>query len=661
MSATPAVLADDPTRTLAEIWGELLDLDPDAVPADVSFLRLGGDSVLAVRMSALVRRRLGVQLALTDVRVDTTLAELVALTSRRSSGGVSAAALPVQLRRRDDPQAPFPLLPLQQGYFVGQQHGWELSYDSAHYYLDLGLSDVDPDEAPDALADALRRLAVRQPTLRARVTPDGHQRVLPLDAPGAIPTPRVLDLRADPEPQARLTQVRREMSHHGPDPTHGPGVDIRLTLLPAGHGRLHLSLSLLLVDGWSSNVLTRELLTLAADWNATLPPLDVDFADYVTTLSDLPASPAWTADRDWWRAHLAHLPQPPALPLTRDPRTVTPVTMTNRESRLPAATWAAVRQRCADHGVTPSSALLAGYGAVLARWAGHHRMLLNTLQLNRLPLHPDVHRVVGAFASTMLLPLDLTPDATVAELAAHIHRRLGDHAAHNLVSGVEVARDLARRRGTHRPIAPVVFLSTIGMDAAMGEPAPRHAGPLGAVDVADHHHQLRTPQVALEARLFELHDELAVVFSTVEEIFDRTQVDRAFAEFTAYAAALADPETWTAPVSLPAVADPAVAVPGVRLGQPDDAPNPDGTAEPGDAGPVPGPPRDDLEQRIAAVFGAVLGEPVHDRAADFFALGGDSLLAVRALAALARNGLAGMSIQDFLAASTVAGVADAVR
>jgi hypothetical protein len=408
-------------------------------------------------------------------------------------------------------------------------------------------------------------------------------------------------------------------------------------------------------------VLTRELLTLAADWNATLPPLGVDFADYVTTLSDLPASPDWIADRDWWRAHLAHLPQPPALPLTRDPRTVTPVTMTNRESRLPAATWAAVRQRCAEHGVTPSSALLAGYAAVLARWAGHHRMLLNTLQLNRLPLHPDVHRVVGAFASTMLLPLDLIPDATVAELTAHTHRRLGDHAAHNLVSGVEVARDLARLRGTRRPVAPVVFLSTIGMDAAMGERAPRHAGPLGEVDVTDHHHQLRTPQVALEARLFELHDELAVVFSTVEEIFDPAQVDRVFADFTAYAAALADPANWASPVSLPAAADPAVPAPGVRLGHVDDAPTRHGTAEPGNAGPLPGPPRGALEQRIAAVFADVLGEPVTDRAADFFALGGDSLLAVRALAALARDGLTGVGIQDFLAAPTVAGVADASR
>ncbi|GAA2396138.1 hypothetical protein GCM10010404_62270 [Nonomuraea africana] len=639
-------------KELAEIWSELLDLPPEEIPHDTGFLRLGGDSVLAVRMSALVRKRLGVALALSDVRVDTTLGELAELVRRRAAGGPKARALPITVTPRPDPHAEFPLLPLQQGYFVGQQDGWELSYDSAHYYLDYALTGVDGDEAADALVDAIERLAAHQPTLRARVTPDGRQHVLPADAPGAVPRVRVYDLReADADEIATtLRNVRQEMSTSGPDPVRGPGLDVRLTLLPDGQGRLHLGLSLLIFDGWSSSVLSRDLLTFVADWNAALPPLEIHFGDYVASLAGLPATEAWKADRDWWWSRLDALPGPPALPLAADPQQVRPVTMGNREHRWSADRWSALRQHCTSRGVTPSTAMLTAFGVVLARWAGHRRMVLNSLQLNRLPLHPDVQRVVGAFAATMLLPLDLDPAGTFAELATTAQAASGEHAAHNLVTGVEVGRELARRRGSWRPVGPVVFQSVLGVDAAMGGHPPEEAGPLGRVVASDYFHQLRTPQVAIEVRCFELGAEMVAVFSLVEELFEPDQVTAAFAEFVELVDALADGSGWDRVPGLPEAAEPERDE-MLRLGLlPETA-----------VRHQEGPPADDLEQAVADVFEELLEVPVLDRGADFFGLGGDSLLAVRAVVRLAKEAGTPVPVREFLADPTVAGVALAVR
>ncbi|OSP40208.1 hypothetical protein B7767_27515, partial [Streptomyces sp. 13-12-16] len=53
-------------------------------------------------------------------------------------------------------------------------------------------------------------------------------------------------------------------------------------------------------------------------------------------------------------------------------------------------------------------------------------------------------------------------------------------------------------------------------------------------------------------------------------------------------------------------------------------------------GAEPGPPRDDTERAVAAHWRKLLDCPVEERTADFFALGGDSLLAVRMLGSLAR-------------------------
>ncbi|PSK66035.1 Phenyloxazoline synthase MbtB [Micromonospora sp. MH33] len=651
MSLSTAERPDDAGAVLAEIWSELLGIPAHTITPDASFLRLGGDSVLAVRMAALIRKRLGVVLALADVGAESTVAELTELIRRRSAGGTAARALPVELRRRLDKTAPFPLLPLQQGYFVGQQGGWELSYESAHFYSDVALLDMDSEEAPEALADALRRLAEHQPMLRARVTSDGMQHILPLDAPAAVPEPQVYDLRtASAEETAEsLARLRAEMIANGPDPARGPGLDIRLTLLPDGRGRLHTNMSLLLFDGWSATLLNRELLELSADWNAMPAPLDMGFDDYVSSVHALPQTDAWTSDRDWWWSRLDDMPLPPALPLTTDPREVRATTMVNREQYLSPGRWVALRDRCAAHDVTPSTAMFTVFAITIARWAGHHRLLLNSLQLNRLPLHPDVHRVFGAFASTMLLPTELTPGSTFAQLVTQAQRRFTEHAGHALVTGVEVSRELGRRRGTHRPVAPVVFQSTLGMDAAMGAQQPDFAGPLGQLDMDDFFHQLRTPQVALEARFYELRGSLAIAFSLVEELFDIEQVDAAYADLVALVGSLADGDGWDRPVDLPG--EPNEARTGLRLGRyDDDRADADG-----------GPPATELELTIASVWEEVLEAPVLDRGANFFDLGGDSLLAVRALARLAKEAGITVPVREFLADPTVAGLAAASR
>jgi non-ribosomal peptide synthetase component F len=291
--------------------------------------------------------------------------------------------------------------------------------------------------------------------------------------------------------------------------------------------------------------------------------------------------------------------------------------------------------------------MFTAFAVVIARWAGHRRILLNSLQLNRLPLHPDVHRVLGAFASTMLLPAELDAGVPFAELAARAQRQFVEHSAHSLITGVEVSRELGRRRGTHRPVAPVVFQSTLGMDAAVGQQQPDSAGPLGQIDLEDIHHQLRTPQVALEARFYEIRGALAIVFSLVDELFDDAQVAAAYSDLVELVGSLADDDGWDAVVDLPAATEPPDGD-QLRVGR-----------YAGGSAVAAGPLSSELEETVAGLWEELLEVPVLDRSADFFALGGDSLLAVRSLARLATLIGVGVPARDFLAAPTVAGVAAA--
>ncbi|MFC7741249.1 phosphopantetheine-binding protein [Nocardiopsis composta] len=73
------------------------------------------------------------------------------------------------------------------------------------------------------------------------------------------------------------------------------------------------------------------------------------------------------------------------------------------------------------------------------------------------------------------------------------------------------------------------------------------------------------------------------------------------------------------------------------------------------------PPADEVERRIADIWAELLGAPVTDRDANFFALGGTSLLAIRMITLLRTDLGEDPPTRAFLAAPTLTALADLVR
>ncbi|MEE3922527.1 AMP-binding protein [Micromonospora sp. BRA006-A] len=96
---------------------------------------------------------------------------------------------------------------------------------------------------------------------------------------------------------------------------------------------------------------------------------------------------------------------------------------------------------------------------MIGRWSRRRRFVLNLTMLNRLPLHPQVDRLVGDFTSAVLLEVDGAEGTTLAERGGALQRRLWQDLDHRLVGGVTVLRELARRRGADAALMPVVFTS----------------------------------------------------------------------------------------------------------------------------------------------------------------------------------------------------------
>ncbi|MEO3807790.1 amino acid adenylation domain-containing protein [Sphaerisporangium sp. B11E5] len=198
-------------------------------------------------------------------------------------------------------------------------------------------------------------------------------------------------------------------------------------------------------DGWSSDILLNELLTLHA--GSALPPLPVQYGDYALWQHRRVGTPAYRADVDYWRQRLAGLP-PLELP-TDLPR---PAEQTfagaARGFHLDARTAEAVRVLADTHGATPYMTLLAAFQALLGRWAGQTDFAVGSPVSGRGL--PELDGVAGMFVNTLAMRADLAGNPTFAELLARTRESALDAFSHQalpfdqLVNELNVERDVSR-------------------------------------------------------------------------------------------------------------------------------------------------------------------------------------------------------------------------
>ncbi|MFI7638950.1 amino acid adenylation domain-containing protein [Nonomuraea sp. NPDC049400] len=417
-----------------------------------------------------------------------------------------------------DPAAraePFPLTDVQTAYLLGRQDSFGHGGVACHGYLEISYPGLDRAR----LEQAWNTLIARHDMLRAVISPDGYQRVLP-----EVPRYRVLE-------GTDVESVREELGHRVHETTTWPLFELRVTA-----GVLHISMDSLIADWASAGVLLDELDTLLADPAAELPPLELTFRDYLLAERRLRETPRYHRDREYWLARVDDLPAAPDLPMRV--RQEGRARFRRHHARLDATRWESLRERAQRHEVTPSTAVLAAYATVLRRWARRPRFSLNLTLLNRTPLHPQVDRLVGDFTSVSLLAVEDGAGVPFAEQARSLAGQLFDDLDHRLYSGVEVVRELARRRGREAALMPVVFTSGIGLGR-------RRTG----VGIT------QTPQVFIDCQVTDGAGGLEVNWDVRQGIFPDGLVEDMFAAMESLLGRLADgDEAWQSsePVPLPA-------------------------------------------------------------------------------------------------------------
>ena len=370
-------------------------------------------------------------------------------------------ASPMATALKPYPRAPgevrFPTSWAQQRlWFVYQLEGAAAAYNIPWVVRLCGVLDE------SALRDALHALVRRHEVLRTvfvNVEGDPRQDVRQ-DVRFSL---QRIDLQ-DHAPAQREHQVRlqqREESQAPFDLSEGPLIRGRLLHLQENEHLLLITMHHIVSDGWSMGVMFRELAQLYGAFHEgrpdPLPPLPIQYADYVKWQREWLQGKVLEKQLAFWRARLEDAAPELELPIDH-PR---PVTQSYRGQRVPvvfdAKLSARLRALARRHGMTVFMVLYAAWAILLSRLSGQEDIVIGTPAANRR--RPQLEGLIGFFVNTLVLRVAVAGEARVSEFLKQVKEVTLSAFEHQDVPFEQLVESLRPQRAMNRhPIFQTMFV-----------------------------------------------------------------------------------------------------------------------------------------------------------------------------------------------------------
>ncbi len=369
------------------------------------------------------------------------------------------AALTARLRRgradapSDIGRRPAGLAELALSY--GQEQLWvidRLAPDQPIYNVPHALRLSGPLD-PAALGRAVNALIARHEALRTRlVTGAGGQPVQVIDPP-APRSLEVIDL-AWLEAGKRQARLREFFDTEAVRPftlAEGPLLRIWLARLTADEHMLLIVVHHSVFDGWSADVLMRELVALyrheAVGEPAGLADLPIQYADYALWERDRLRGQVLADLEDYWRRTMdgfatVRFPTDRRRPLIDD------FSGGLAERMLDPGLAGELRELSRRTGTTLLCTLLAGLQALLYRYTGQTDLVVGTVTANRT--RAELAPLIGYLVNALPIRVDAGGDPTFADLLVRIREATTGAYAHQdlpfakMVQSLKVGRDPSR-------------------------------------------------------------------------------------------------------------------------------------------------------------------------------------------------------------------------
>jgi amino acid adenylation domain-containing protein len=306
---------------------------------------------------------------------------------------------------------------------------------------------------PAALGRAVDALIARHEALRTRlVTGADGQPVQVIDppAPGAL---EVIDLSwlEDGKPQATLREFIDTEAVRPFSLAEGPLFRIWLARLTGDEHMLLIVVHHSVFDGWSADVLMRELVALyrheAVGEPAGLAELPIQYADYALWERDRLHGQVLADLEDYWHRTMEGF-ETVRFPADRHRPLIDDFSGGLAERMLDPVLAGELRELSRRAGITLFCTLLAGLQALLYRYTGQTDLVVGTVTANRT--RAELAPLIGYLVNTLPIRVDAGGDPAFADLLARAREATTGAYAHQdlpfgkLLQSLKVGRDPSR-------------------------------------------------------------------------------------------------------------------------------------------------------------------------------------------------------------------------
>ncbi|QNK67046.1 non-ribosomal peptide synthetase [Variovorax sp. PAMC26660] len=384
------------------------------------FFTMGGHSLLAARLATLLSREFQVTLPLRTLFEAPTAERLAAAIEGLQGAGVGVQA---PLACTPD-RASAPMTPSQERIrFMEELHPGRSVYNAPSAQRLLG--DLDARRFEAAVQEIIRR----QPALRTHMGVDSRsgQLVQSITQSVEFALP-VIDLRGMPADQreAELAERMQELADRPIDIHRAPMAHAALFQLDDKDHAFVFVPHHLIWDGWSFDLLQREL---SAIYDASergrphaLPALATTHGDYAEWLAQWMEEPTFQEQLDFWRRRFAQAPLP-RLPSTDMPRRAGKSGQGGTQwISIDLATTQHLREVARGMDVTLSMLTFGIYALTMARVIGSDVIVIANPVRGRQ--QPETEDVMGVFNNVLPVSLRIDLRQTLPEFMGYVKQEL---------------------------------------------------------------------------------------------------------------------------------------------------------------------------------------------------------------------------------------------
>ncbi|MBL0385640.1 amino acid adenylation domain-containing protein [Tumebacillus sp. ITR2] len=416
-----------------------------------NFYEIGGHSVNAILITSRLKKALQVDFQIRDIFQAPTVRELATFLGAklRAEHGDELPAL-THVKR----DQPLPLSYEQQRLWLSDQMQQDTQYNVRFVW------ELEGPVQPGALEQSFLEIIRRHEALRTVFRLEGTQPVQVILPEVAFQIER-FDLRglSDEQQQAQLDEHLQSINTPF-DLAEGPMLRAKLLQRSEVRHVLHLCVHHIIGDGWSLDILARELTALyeayAEGRDVSLPEPRLTYADYAVWQRRLLEEGYLDGQLHYWQNKLAGAA--PLLDLRPDfPRpAVQSVNGDTLRLQLPAGLQEGLEAYSRQERATLFMTLLSAYNLVLSQRSGTDDILVGIPIANRH--QEETQAVFGMFLNTLAIRSDLSGVETFRDLLASVR-----DSSHEAFSNQEVPFDRVieavnpERNTAYSPLVQVWF------------------------------------------------------------------------------------------------------------------------------------------------------------------------------------------------------------